>query len=239
MPVGALILTVALLLVWACCCSSKASSPPPEQEPAWRRRLQTVSAVDRSVFRPRDMKRTLNLPPGLIAQSPEEKSYLKLHKCKDAGEVYSAAYLIHKTHLLEQFTDYNLTWVNCEMGSFIMMNQRADPNKNVNGSLTQSLDVFDFSVVHLSAYERLQRRWGGSIAKLPGVKKMNQGSIEEIAEVVRNLKRRALQRRQPGYPLPSPKVNRTIAIMPFLGSDNGAGHSKLGNRLVYLQACFW
>jgi hypothetical protein len=27
--------------------------------------------------------------------------------------------------------------------------------------------------------------------------------------------------------------------MPFLGSDMGAGHSKLGNRLTYLSACFW
>jgi len=53
----------------------------------------------------------------------EENHYLKFHKCRDSGEVYGAAYLINKEHLLEQFTFYNLTWVNCEMGSFIMMNQ--------------------------------------------------------------------------------------------------------------------
>ena len=35
------------------------------------------------------------------------------------------------------------------------------------------------------------------------------------------------------------KLNRTIAIMPFLGYEMGAGHSNLGNRFVYLQACFW
>jgi len=40
----------------------------------------------------------------------------KLQQCKDSGEAYSAAYLIHKDHLLNQFTNYNLTWVNCEMG---------------------------------------------------------------------------------------------------------------------------
>ena len=40
----------------------------------------------------------------------------KIQQCKDSGESYSAAYLIHKDHLLNQFTNYNLTWVNCEMG---------------------------------------------------------------------------------------------------------------------------
>ncbi len=27
--------------------------------------------------------------------------------------------------------------------------------------------------------------------------------------------------------------------MPWLGSDHGAGHSKVQNRLLYIQACFW
>ena len=41
------------------------------------------------------------------------------------------------------------------MASFIMMS----PRKPTNGTILQSLDVLDFSVVHLSAYERLKRRW--------------------------------------------------------------------------------
>ena len=90
------------------------------------------------------------LPIGLKNQSKEESAYLKLHKCRDVGEAYSASYLITKEHLLYQFTGYNLTWVNCEMGSFIMMNQRAQPDRNVNGSVTQTLDVLDFSIIHLS-----------------------------------------------------------------------------------------
>ena len=92
------------------------------------------------------------LPIGLKNQSKEESEYLKLHKCRDVGEAYSASYLITKEHLLYQFTGYNLTWVNCEMGSFIMMNQRAQPDRNVNGSVTQTLDVLDFSIIHLSWY---------------------------------------------------------------------------------------
>jgi hypothetical protein len=45
-----------------------------------------------------------DLPEGLKHQSKEEANYLKLHKCKDAGEAYGAAYLITKEHLIEQFT---------------------------------------------------------------------------------------------------------------------------------------
>lgn len=45
-----------------------------------------------------------DLPEGLKHQSKEEANYLKLHKCKDGGEAYGAAYLITKEHLIEQFT---------------------------------------------------------------------------------------------------------------------------------------
>lgn len=45
-----------------------------------------------------------DLPEGLKHQSKEEANYLKLHKCRDAGEAYGAAYLITKEHLIEQFT---------------------------------------------------------------------------------------------------------------------------------------
>ncbi len=220
---------------------------------------------------------TLPLPTGLKNQSKEESNYLKLHKCQDVGEAYSASYLITKEHLLNQFTGYNLTWVNCEMGSFIMMNQRARPERDVNGSVTQTLDVLDFSIIHLSWYERLQKRHarivrdmvakkmssagtstaptkdkaddkgqGKGKAKGKGRGKADDGildasmtSIGAVEQALALLKERALRLRQSGMPLPVPELNRTVAIMPFLGSDMGAGHSKLGNRLVYLQACFW
>ena len=61
------------------------------------------------------------LPPGLRFQIREERNYLKLHRCKDTGEGYAAAYLTTREHLLYQFTGYNLSWVNCEMASFIML----------------------------------------------------------------------------------------------------------------------
>ena len=49
-------------------------------------------------------------PPGLKYQTREESKYLNLHKCRDSGEAYAASYLTTKQHLIEQFTDYNLTW---------------------------------------------------------------------------------------------------------------------------------
>lgn len=170
--------------------------------------------------------------PDLSLQAREEAKYLKFHKCINAGEVYSAAYLISKEHLIHQHTAYNLTWVNCEMGSFIMMNQRADPKKNVNGSLIQALDVLDFSVIHLSWFERLQRRHRTKSPK-------GADPIQSIIDSAKLLRERALMLRNPNIPMAVPELNRTVAIMPFLGSENGAGHSKLGNRLQYLHACFW
>ncbi len=34
-------------------------------------------------------------------------------------------------------------------------------------------------------------------------------------------------------------ASRTVVVMPFLGGVMGSGHSELGNRFVYLKACFW
>jgi hypothetical protein len=184
-----------------------------------------VSAVDN--VNHNGLSRRLAAVPNLAHQSKEESQYLKLHKCRDVMEAYSASYLITREHLTYQFTGLNLTWVNCEMGSFIMMNQRADPNRNVNGTVIQTLDVLDFSVIHLSWFERLQKRH-----RVKSVKDVDP--IQPIIDSAQVLRERTLTR--PEY---SPQAKRTVAIMPFLGSDNGAGHSKLGNRLHYLHACFW
>ena len=57
----------------------------------------------------------VSFAPDMRLQSKGEKNYLKLHKCRDNGEAYSAAYLISREHIIYQNTAYNLTWVNCEM----------------------------------------------------------------------------------------------------------------------------
>ena len=81
-----------------------------------------------------------------------------LHVCKDRNEAYSASYLVTKEHFLNQFTAFNLSWVNCEMGSYVMMYQTLLKNgkivdlkeTNGNGTLIQSIDVIDLAVIHLS-----------------------------------------------------------------------------------------
>jgi len=151
------------------------------------------------------------------------------------------------------------------MGSFIMFNPRAHPGRSPNGSVSMSLDVLDFSVIHLSAFERLQRRWATSI----GVANMKVGDIEPVHRSIGLLKARALQaeknrqvgmtdpiadaytqsiqgqhqhqnqRVTGGIPPLHTRLNRTVAIMPWLGGEMGAGHSDLNNRYFYLEACFW
>lgn len=125
------------------------------------------------------------------------------------------------------------------MGSFIMMSGGGE-----NGTIIQSLDVLDFSVIHLSAFERLKRRWRKLLPDFINDKSRNKknwdtGPLTEIVTAVDILHKRAMAFREDGTPLPSPDVNRTVVVMPFLGSDMGAGHSKLENRYQYLKACFW
>ena len=59
-------------------------------------------------FNDRNHRSLADTPLGLVNQSREEESYLKFHKCRDAGEAYSASYLITKEHLINQFTGAKL-----------------------------------------------------------------------------------------------------------------------------------
>lgn len=116
-------------------------------------------------------------------QSKEEKEYMKYHKCADVAEAYGASYFITKEYMLKTKVEkFNLTWVNCEMGSFVFLkrlNGNTIHHKNVSGTTIQSLDVLDFSVIHLSAYERLQRRHKGVLRKMDKKALANEVKIEE------------------------------------------------------------
>ena len=122
-----------------------------------------------------------------------------------------------------------------------MMNEKAHLDKNVNGSIIQTLDVFDFSVVHLSWYERLQKRYARQmqielkIARSDKKRLLELHSTVAIEDSIEFLKIRALKQRDSNYLFPVPELNRTVAVMPFLASDMGAGHSKLWNR--YADIC--
>ena len=286
-----------------------------------------------------------SLAPGLIFQTKEESNYLKLHKCRDSGEAYAAAYLMTKEHLLYQNTGFNLSMVNCEMGSFVML-YRGRREKE-NATVIMSLDVLDYSVIHLSAFERLQRRWQHVTGKprgiapiltsieyvkqhtlkilqqrsdsssssssssssrssssshpssgvvsntstsfnINGVDNVNHTNIslksssrsdnnEDKSSSNENINTKTIPPSPPPTTLSQPKfikntvyvggrrtsqsqqtpsitgegwsqisqsiiqnkMDRTVAIMPFLGFANGAGHSKTNNRFEYLKACVW
>jgi hypothetical protein len=162
------------------------------------------------------------------------------------------------------------------MGSFIYISNAKAPS--APGGVVQSLDVLDYSVIHLSAYERLMKRHG---KRLPKQSVNVTEKMSEVSNILRNttLKRHSAilskQSKQethrllqvlslclslslslslsltlsvclslslfPSLPFmyPFQLLNRTVAMMPFLGFTNGAGHSVLGNRFQYLHACFW
>lgn len=171
-------------------------------------------------------------PEGLKYQSSDEAEYLKLHKCVDHGEVYAASYLITKKHIMTHKIDYNLSECNTEFASFMLMDTSMDAKRDKDGTLIQSLDVLDFSVIHLSAFERLQRRHGYS-------EKTKANKLDAIKNATVFLKERAMIAKSNSSFKYRPEAIRTVAIMPFLGSEVGAGNSLVANRLHYLRACFW
>lgn len=134
--------------------------------------------------------------------------------------------------------------VNCEMASFLHLRQsnKFFSTPDGHGLIMQTLDVLDFSVIHLSAYERSSRKH--RLDLWPNNKKLQESSWSNIDGVIEAGKKLAAlndptQRpasRQIQY---SPEAKRTVVVMPFLGGAMGAGHSELGNRFQYLKACFW
>ena len=75
-----------------------------------------------ALARVREKRKLMELPVGLKYQSKDEVEYLKLHKCMDHGEVYSASYLITKEHMMKHKIDYNLSECNTELASFMVTN---------------------------------------------------------------------------------------------------------------------
>lgn len=101
-----------------------------------------------------------------------------------------------------------------------------------NGTIIQSLDVLDFSVIHLSAYERSSRKYHRFIKRY---------DHPTSNEVMQNITQSLIKRTKTLFNVDknTPELNRTLVVMPFLGSGMGSGHSVLANRYVYLKTCFW
>ena len=112
------------------------------------------------------LSESITKPPALPDMAKQkaafEKESLRTHLCNGVFEAYSASWLTTKHHVLHVKSDgYNLTWVNCEMASFIHMRESNNfyANPNAEGMVVQSLDVLDFSVIHLSTFERSSKKY--------------------------------------------------------------------------------
>ena len=134
-------------------------------------------------------------------QSTEESEYPLLHKCVDLGEAYSAAYLTTREHLLLTNINRNLSRVACEMASTVMLAtaKRSKKkqlksfleNSKVAGIAIQSLDVLDYSVLHLSAYERSLKKFANRLGL-----DFEKITIDPLIEMGSMLKKRALRSQQ-------------------------------------------
>ena len=164
-----------------------------------------------------------------------EKDDPKLHLCNAQFEAYSAAWLTTREHVLEVKSEtFNLTWVNCEMASFIHMRDSNSFYKNPQGKgmIIQSLDVLDFAVIHLSTYERSNKKYMRKLWNDKNERKQEWSKIEPVIQSAKFLEQ-ANRNKKFKY---LPEAYRTVVVMPFLGGAMGAGHSELGNRFEYLDA---
>jgi hypothetical protein len=168
------------------------------------------------------------------------------------GEAYSGAYLTSREHILAVDTSRNMRKVSCEMASSVLLSTarrskkialaKFRSNAMMPGLAIQSLDVLDYAVLHLSAYERSQIRYASRV----GIE-TNIDAVEVATSFLESKAVAAGRDRGEGKFCTGEKnssklqdlIYNTVVVMPFLGVRMGAGHSKLANRYVYLKACFW
>jgi len=181
--------------------------------------------------------------PNMQNQKTEfEKENLKLHLCNGVFEAYSASWLTTREHMIEVKSEgYNLTWVNCEMASFIHMRESNNfyINPDGKGMVMQSLDVLDFSVIHLSTFERSSKKYMMRLWNTRQERAQLWSRIDPIKEAVELLESKVNPIKSKQKITYSEDAKKTVVIMPFLGGAMGAGHSELGNRFEYLKLCFW
>lgn len=182
------------------------------------------------------------LPNMTLQKASHEQENLKLHLCNAVFEAYSASYLTTKEHILAVKSErYNLSWVNCEMASFTHM--RDSPlfydHPRAQGMVMQTLDVLDFSAIHLSAFERSSKKYKHILWPSREDQKTKWTHIDAIREAGKQLENLINPLKSGRNITWTEESKRTVVIMPFLGGAMGAGHSELGNRFIYLKTCFW
>jgi hypothetical protein len=107
-----------------------------------------------------------------------------------------------------------------------------------SGTIIQSLDVLDYSVIHLSAYERSLRKYHRLIKTIKHPQSIEV--MEEVTKImIENVQNQSSTTTSTSTQERSLEMKRTLVVMPFLGTGMGSGHSVLANRYVYLKTCFW
>jgi hypothetical protein len=154
--------------------------------------------------------------PNMAAQKGKfEVENLKLHLCNTVYEAYSGAFLTTRAHMLT-VKDHNLTWVNCEMASFLHM-KAGFMHARSEGMIMQALDVLDFSVIHLSAYERSSKKYRKNIWRTKADMKTKWSQIEPVkiaADILEGIVNPLKSGRNLTW---SEDAKKTVVIMPFLG----------------------
>jgi len=199
------------------------------------------------------------LVAGTVSQISEDLKHLRFHRCFDEGEAYAGAILITREHFLsirpEDEPNLNDTHISIETASFQFMETRKASKLNPAleiGAIVQTLDVFDLSVVHLSAYERSLRHHGYQDRRGPAVERMAQ--VSEDLEMrykpadggrgsgtgsSRESTAQGTKRDDAEDNTNSMYLTRTLVLMPWAGSEKGVGNSKTALRSTYLKASFW
>lgn len=127
------------------------------------------------------------------------------------------------------------------MASFIHMRESKKFLQNPQASymILQTLDVLDFSVVHLSTFERSSKKYMYKLWNSTSERKSQWSKIYPITKASELLETKFHPNISKSNMNWSEEAKKTVVIMPFLGGAMGAGHSELGNRFQYLKLCFW
>ena len=167
----------------------------------------------------------------------------RFHRCFDEGEVYSASFLSRTAYLLtKDLRISEATQRNTELATFLMI--ETDLHKKYKaqlgaGKMFMTADFFEFSVIHLSAYERSMREVGLNDVDGPFVNRLHNLAALQKAKYVRALSQTQIQ----NLTTSTETSNRsnTLVVMPFFGlkHENDVGHSDIAKRLVYLEAAYY
>lgn len=141
----------------------------------------------------------------------------------------------------------------CEDASFYffhhMFEVKHDPNPKWGMSPVQSIDLFDFSVIHLSTLERTQRHCltpgGTRLVKAKQRAAFNAIASRDLQSLRKqfDLRNRELTRqRAEVFPLnvkgSRRSFDRTLVVMPFLLTTVGESSTTLANKHHYYRLCF-